>query len=227
MRRKIACAVACLAVATLTPPLAAAAEKGWDGLVKLKSKRLDTVYLMPEADFRTYSKVIIEGPQISFRKNWQRVYQGAGRGGPTDEDIRSAIDQASQRFQGMLQDAYKSAGFQIADKPGPDVLRVSTAIVNASVTPPDRGQPGGGHVFGTPAGEGQLVIEARDSLSGALLGRALDHRIIGNEQFYLRDAMLNRAEFDRMFARWAQISAVGMNELKEMSPIDLNGRGKK
>src|SRR3954447_9484066 len=51
----------------------------WDGLVQVKSKRLDLVYLQPGADFRGYSKVLIEPTEVAFSKNWQRDYNRSSR----------------------------------------------------------------------------------------------------------------------------------------------------
>ena len=41
-----------------------------DGLVRVKSKRLDVVYLQPGADFRSYTKVMLDPTEVAFAKNW-------------------------------------------------------------------------------------------------------------------------------------------------------------
>jgi hypothetical protein len=51
-------AAACLLVTAAG--VAAAPPTEWDGLVQVPSKRLDHVYLQPGADFRGYTKVMLD-----------------------------------------------------------------------------------------------------------------------------------------------------------------------
>ena len=46
----------------------------WDGLVEVKGKRLDAVFLLPGADFRAYKKVMMDPVEVAFVKNWARDY---------------------------------------------------------------------------------------------------------------------------------------------------------
>src|SRR6476659_2169258 len=72
-----------VALATLMlaagPVGAAKPPATWDGLVQVKSKRLDLVYLQPGADFRGYTKVLIEPTEVAFAKDWQRQYNSSTR----------------------------------------------------------------------------------------------------------------------------------------------------
>lgn len=63
---------AAIASAILLAGVAAAAKppSTWDGLVLVGSKRLDLVYLQPGADFRGYSKVMLDPTEVAFHKNW-------------------------------------------------------------------------------------------------------------------------------------------------------------
>jgi hypothetical protein len=40
----------------------------WDGLVEVKPKRMDAAYLLPGADFRSYTKVMIDPSEVAFRE---------------------------------------------------------------------------------------------------------------------------------------------------------------
>src|SRR5690349_14214047 len=60
-----------------TPAAAAKAPSSWDGLSKVKSKKMDAVYLQPGADFRPYSKVMLDPTEIAFEKNWRRDYNNS------------------------------------------------------------------------------------------------------------------------------------------------------
>jgi hypothetical protein len=209
--------------------LGAKSPATWDGLVQVQAKKLDAVFLTPDADFRIYSKIMLDKPEIAFHKNWKRDYNRSSRAMPriTDEEVRRAIDEASDRFDASLRKAFAKAGYQLVDQPGPDVMRVATGVLDVLVTAPERMTAGRSRTYANTAGEGTLVVEARDSLTGALLGRALDRRIAGDDSAYLSNAVSNRADFDLLFEKWSRISAEGLGKLKAASPIDTSGNLRK
>ena len=102
---------------------------------------------------------------------------------------------------------------------GPDVLRVKTGVLNIRVSAPDRQTPGRSMTFSEQAGSAALVVEARDSMSGALLGRAIDQKIVGDTQSLWRTSASNRADFREAVQQWAAATVRGMEELKSRSPI--------
>jgi hypothetical protein len=226
MRNFLIAGLAGVLIVASSPTFAAKPPDTWDGLLRVQAKKLDAVYLMPDADFRIYTKVIIDLPQIAFRKNWQRDYNSTNRGTSGrvgDEDVRRAIDGASERFREVLTKTYTDAGYQVVSQPGADVLRLSTAIINVDVVAPDMMTAGRSRTYSEEAGEATLAVEARDSLSGALLGRALDRRIAGDNSSFRRNSVTNRSDFDRLFSIWAKLSAEGLAKLKALSPVDADG----
>jgi hypothetical protein len=225
MLGKLAIALAGCAIATA--PVPATAQKApveWDGLVKIKSKKVDLVYLLPQADFRGYTKVLLDPSQVSFEKDWRRNHRGMdSTSNVSDSDARRILEEAQTGFDEILKKAYEKAGYAVVSAPGPDVLRVTTGIVNLDVEAPDTMEPGITRTYTRDAGEGTLVVEAHDSISGALLGRAVDGRAIGDNGLYLRNRATNAGEFERVFRDWADAAAKGLTELKAMSPIDTSG----
>ncbi|MGH6743731.1 uncharacterized protein DUF3313 [Novosphingobium sp. PhB57] len=222
-------AVLPLLLACAVPALAAKAPDTWDGLMHVKSSKIETVYLQPDADFRGYTKVMIDPAEIAFRKNWQREHGFAeDRGRPvSNEQARDILEQAKTGFHKLFVEAYQKAGYQVVDQPGSDVLRLSTAVVNLDVVAPDPMTAGRSWTFSRDAGGGTLVIEARDSRTGALLGRAVDSRSMEDSRAYLRNTVTNTADFEDLFAHWAKLSAAGLTELKSLSPINAEGMSKK
>ena len=82
--------------------------------------------------------------------------------------------------------------------------------------------PGGRVLQGRAGGvdaAGSLVVEVRDSSSNALLGRAVDNRVVGYGAPFRRDSVTNRADFERVFGGWAKSSVEGLAELKARSPL--------
>ena len=73
--------------------------------------------------------------------------------------------------------------------------------------------------FAPEAGEATLFVEARDSMTGSLLGRAVDRELAGDNGAALRTQVSNRSDFRYLAEEWAQRTVRGMSELKALSPI--------
>jgi hypothetical protein len=196
----------------------------WDGLVAVQSKRLDAVYLMPAPDFRTYTKVMFDPVEVALKKNWLRDYNrtaGDLSGQISNADVQKAFETIRTQFGDIFAKAYSDAGYQVVTTPGPDVLRVRAGVMNLSVTAPDT-RPGSSRTFSRDAGEATLILEARDSETGAVMGRAVDRRFAGDDiSRLMRNSVTNRSDFSRLFAVWAKASVDGLAELKALSPINV------
>lgn len=121
------------------PLSAASPPENWDGLTHVKSKKVQAVYLLPGADFRGYSKVMIDPPEIAFRKDWQREHDRTRdpENAISNAQVRDILEQAKTGFQKVFVEAYQKAGYEVVTTAGPDVLRISTAVVNLDVQAPD------------------------------------------------------------------------------------------
>lgn len=195
----------------------------WDGLVQTKSKKFDLVYLQPGADFRGYTKVMIDPTEVAFQKNWQRDYNRTNRslsGRVSDSEVQDALAKGVKAATGIFTDAWVKGGYSVVDAPGPDVLRVKTGVLNIWVTAPDTQTAGISHTFSEEAGQATLVVEARDSMTGALLGRAIDQKIVGDTMVAWRTSSSNRSDFRYQVEQWASASVRGLSELKALSPIN-------
>jgi hypothetical protein len=230
-RRQLAVlALAGAAAAGSGPALAAKPARTWDNLVLVKSKKLDLVYLIPGADLRGYKQVMVDPTEVAFRKNWQRDYNNAamGLGGRvSDQTMRETIERGADVATGIFAEQFAAAGYPAATAPGPDVLRVRTGVINISVNAPDVRTSARSRSFAGEAGDATMVVEVRDSQTGALLGRAVDRRLAGDTGALIRNSMTNRSDFRRLVKTWAERSAEGLNELKALSPIDEAGLTKK
>lgn len=227
MRHCLFIAVTLSLIGASVPLGAAKPPDTWDGLHRVKAKRLDAVYLLPNADFRAYTKVILDPAEVAFKKDWQRDQNmSATTLGQriSDQDARKILTKAQAGFDKLFAKAYQDAGYQIVTEPGPDVLRVESAIVNLDVEAPDTMAPGRTRTYSREAGEATLVLQVKDSLSGSILGRAVDGRSTGDGPIYVRNSVTNAAEFERVFSQWAKISAEGLGELKALSPINADGQ---
>ena len=216
-------AVAILATAVGSPSVAADEISTWDGLQKVKSKRLDTAYLLPGADFRVYTKVMIDPLEVAFQKNWERDLNRASRSARprvSAEDAERIRKEMGESFHEVLVKDFRQAGYEIVTIPGPDVLRLQPGLTDVRINAPDTMQPGRTYSFTVEAGEATLVLEARDSETNQLLGRAVDRRSTGNTgTLTWTTGATNYAEFMNMFKQWSKILTNGFGALKDASPI--------
>jgi hypothetical protein len=204
------------------PALAAKPEPEWDGLVKVKAKRFDKVYLRPGADFRVYTKVILDPTEIAFEKNWRRDYNNNQRSismEVSEKDVQRIADEGRKEAAEILHKAYTAGGYPVVTEPASDVLRVRTSLVDIIVRAPDVPSAMNVRTYSRDAGEATLVVEARDSLTGSLLGRLVDDRIIDDFTMEWRNRVTNRMDFSRQVETWAKNSVKGLNQLKTLSPI--------
>jgi hypothetical protein len=227
MARKFIMGLSAAALFCVSAPAFAQHKKApdnWDGMVKVKAKKVDLAYLRPGADFRGYTKVMIDPTQVAFRKNWQRDTSDMTTGiRVSDEDARRILDEAQKGFNEIFVKAYQKAGYQVVTTPAADVLRLTTAVLDIDVEAPDTDSPGITRSYTHEAGGAVLVVEARDSLSGQLLGRAVDGQETSDFGPYIRNRATNAGAFEQLFSEWAETSAKGLAELKTLSPVDTSG----
>jgi hypothetical protein len=206
--------------------VAAAAQEStngdnWEGLISVTPKRIDALALMPGADFRPYRKLMLESATIAFRKDWMtRNNRSPLAERVTQQEAEEIAAAMRENFTEVFTEVFRKAGYEIVAAPGADVLQVRAGIVDLYLAAPDSRQSGRGRTFTLEAGEATLFLEARDSTSGALLGRGLDRRTTRNTgRLMIANRATNRAEFRLLFQQWADIVVAGLANLREISPV--------
>lgn len=202
-----------------TAEASAKAPTNWDGLAKVPAKNVDYLYLRPGADFRQYNAIMLEPTQVAFKKNWQRDMNRSrsGLSKVSDSQLRKAIDESQEKVRQTFEKRFRETGFQMVSTPSENALKVAVGIANVDVSAPEI-RSGRSKTFSEQAGYGTLVIEVRDSVSGELLGRAVDHGTAGDHFVMMRDSVNNWADFEQLFDDWARISAKGFRKLVASSP---------
>jgi Protein of unknown function (DUF3313) len=188
-----------------------------EGLVKVPSKRLAAVYLLPGEDFRAYTKIMIDPVQVSFRKGWLKdmnLSRSMSRK-ISEDDARKIADEMRSGFQDIFTAAFKAKGYEVVTAPGSDVLRLSPEVVNVYLNAPDPMGGAGVRTYTVEAGEATLGLMARDSTTGALLGVAMDRSTTGGAgSAGLTTSASNRGQFENLFKYWARICVNGLEQLK-------------
>jgi hypothetical protein len=224
-RRQLALLIAAGTVFAAAETRADEPPTNWDGLVRVPSKQLKFVYLAPGVDFRPYTKVMIDPTEVAFDKQWMDDYNRNATFGNqiSASQISQTVADGVKHASGDFEKAFSAAGYPVVTDAGPDVLRVRTAILNIQVAAPDPiTAQGRTFSMSEAAGAATFVIEARDSQSGALLGRAVDGRLAGDNGMIRRDSATNWMDFEDLIKKWAKISVTGLNELKTLSPVSVS-----
>jgi hypothetical protein len=218
--------LAALALAA-APVSATDLPTNWDGLVEVKAHKLAAVYLRPNANFSAYSQVMLDPSQVAFQKDWAQNYNATTMtlaNDVTSQDVQQDIALAQSGLNKIFAATFSKEGYQIVTAPGPNVARITVAILDLSITAPDPGTDFGMN-YAVDAGEATLVVEVRDSVTNQLLGRGLDRRAAGTDEGdgFPRNAVTNRDDFMQLFQTWANIAAKGLSELRASSPINTAG----
>ena len=152
----------------VSAPLADAQKKAppteWDGLQKVDARKFDLAYLLPGADFRQYTRVMIDPTEAAFRKNWQKDHNNSTLSLDmkiSDKEAREMLDAVQTSFHRILTAAYQAAGYQVVTEPAPDVLRVRTAVFNIDVDAPDQMTAACTRTYSSEAGRASMMIELR------------------------------------------------------------------
>jgi hypothetical protein len=225
MRARLRLAAVLPALALVTTGLALAKDipDNWDGLVRIKPKRVDAAYVAPGTDFRAYSKVMLDPTYVAFKKDWMRNINDSSVGvsrDVTEEDARKILEKAKSGFTEVFTKEFQKAGIAVVTAPGADVLRLTPGVIDLYINAPDTMSAGRSRTYTMDAGEATLVLEARDSTSNALLGRVLDRRETqSGGAMMVTSSVTNIADFERLFSQWAKIAIKGFGELKAQSPV--------
>lgn len=198
----------------------------WDGLVRVKSTQLEAVYLLPGADFRPYDAVLAESSRASFSKRWLTDVNEpmrASGGGISEEDATEILLAMQSNFDEIFAETLRKAGFSVVQGPTPGALQVSTAVIDLYVNAPEGKSVAIERIFVVQAGRATLVMEVRDSMTGALMARVVDRRATRTAAKQASSAS-DLADFRRLFQDWARSSTAWLDKLKTRSPLPTDLR---
>jgi hypothetical protein len=213
--------IACVAGCTQTPSIETGpdAEYTYDGLVRIKNSRLKDAWVDPDVDLTQYNKIMVGDAVFEFRSAKKSTSASMIRRANeseywmSDTTKQKLIDTVTEVFRDELQ---KSQKFTLADQAGPDVLVLVGGLHDiVSLVPPE--QVGRSEIYLRSVGEATLVIEARDSLSGETIYRAVDRRAAerAGGDLVNSNAVTNMAEVRRLARRWATRLREGLDSIHE------------
>jgi len=189
-----------------------------DGLHLLKDTKVAVAYAKPDASLERYTKVKLSDCFVQFKQNWQHNYnmQQIGLSGTvTDKDADAIKKRLAEEFRTIFSDVLTSAGFEIVDEAGPDVLLLRPALLNVDVTAPDIRPAGRSRTYIRSAGEMTLYMELYDSATDTLLARVADPQADPERMSKVATRTTNQAVAARILRSWAELLAKHLAEVKE------------
>jgi len=193
-----------------------------DGLELVKDTKLRVVYMAPGASLSQYKRVALLDCYVAFKKNWQRDHNSdviGLEGRISDKDMEKIKNKVAAEFNKVFtKELETKGGYQIVDTTGEDVLIVRPAIINLDVNAPDTMSAGMTRTFTASAGQMTLYIELYDSVTNAIIARAIDPQADrGFGTFQISNSVTNTADADRIIRKWADILRSHLGDLTKDS----------
>lgn len=192
------------------------AEVSFDGLHRIDNARFASAWADPTIDFSRYSKVIPGGAEFEFRaveksSGTTRARSTGNEFWISDENRERLKEETSAIF---AEELANSTRFEVTDTKGDDVLITRGAMLDiVSNVPPE--QMGRGDIFLSSVGEITIVVEIVDSMSNAVIFRAVERRAASRTggTGIRANSVTTWAEVRRLARRWANTLREGLDSL--------------
>jgi hypothetical protein len=190
----------------------------FDGLAPIKNSNFRDAWADPEVDLKKYNKIMLGDAEFEFRavKKTSKVSSMRSSNDNEfwidDKNRAKLVETVTAVFSEELANA---KGFTITEERGPDTLVLVGALHDiVSRVPPQ--MVGAGEIYLSSIGEATLIIEARDSMSGETIFRAVDRRAIERMGDMVQaNSVTTWAEVRRWARRWASRLRMGLESIHE------------
>lgn len=179
-------------------------EKSFDHLTKIKSEKVDELYLKQGETFAEYDSMLLAVADVAFRKNAYRS-QFATRG-----QMKRGIEKATADLQILFDDTFREVinekgDFKLVDERDDSTLLVVPKLINVYLATLDESSSTARmNTYSESAGEMTLVLELYDSVTGEILARIVDHKEATEWGRLVRQTSIDtRNQSRRMVKGWA------------------------
>jgi hypothetical protein len=178
-----------------------------EGLHRVDWEAFGSTYVMPGADLQRYDKVLVQEVTVSYETPPRPARGTRGNIDPNYALSDSAMEALKRHYHDEFARVLgKSRHLSVTDSPGPDVLLISGYIVDLKITaPPVAEQAWDERVYTASSGRMTLVLDVRDSESGAPLVRVGQTRAIEmrSGRVYESGSVGTSAAIREVFRSWA------------------------
>ncbi|MDJ0655715.1 MAG: DUF3313 family protein [Xanthomonadales bacterium] len=198
-----------LSIALLLSAGSAMADVSFDGLELQKRTKADAVWLHPELSLEGYDKIMYENLGVAtkpVRRNSRTDFELTVK---QREKVSEILDEAFNKELG------RSERFELASTPGPDTLAVRVSLLDVVSHVPEE-SVGRTTTYISSVGEATLVLELRDSVSNAILARAVDTQSADSMGQLIRSSRpINIAETRQTASQWARLLRKRLDEFRK------------
>jgi hypothetical protein len=185
-----------------------------DGLVKVQSPNVDSLYVAPGMSLAPYRRVMLDNVDVAFKADWQTRHPEV----PPD-DVAMIRHGAASIFRAEFSRELEKGGYSIASQPAPDVLRVAASIVDLDFAAANAAGGADKPAYLVTPANMSLLAELRDSQSGAMLARVADQkRGRGSGNLQVADQMAYTDEARAAFTSWAGLLRQALDEARKPPP---------
>ncbi|MGI9327735.1 MAG: DUF3313 family protein [Pseudomonadales bacterium] len=221
-RTRTVLGVLSVAVALAAPAVGFAASKApaaetHDGLTLVSDRSVWAAYVDPQADFSAYTKVMILDCYVAFIKDWERHKKTASHLRVSHSDMEKIKAEVAGLFSKVFAEKLEAdGGYEITHAAGEDVLLVRPAIIDLDISAPDTQSPGRSRTYTASSGAATLYIELYDSVTGAVLARAIDRKAARTDGHFLSytNRVTNKADARRALSKWANLLRARLDEFR-------------
>jgi hypothetical protein len=195
------------------------ADRTPDGLAKVQSTRVDSLYVAPGTSLARYQRLLLDNVDVAFKPDWQARHPDVSA-----EEVAMIRHGAASVFREEFANELAKGGYSIATAPAPDVLRVSASVVDLDIVSGGGADPAAAHYM-VSAVDMSLVSELRDSQSGAMLARVAD-KTRGRKQGNLKlsGQAAQTAEARAAFTMWAGYLREALDDARKAPPVESKGK---
>ncbi len=184
------------------------AEVTVDGLHRARGTRYANLWVKPDANFASYDQVMIDEIEVAYRRKPKGTRYS--RTGSNFALTEKQTQRFKDEFRGIFaEELGNNEVYRVVEEGGPQVLRISAAIIDLIVKVPTDNRASSDRVFTSSTAQMTLLMELRDSLSGEILARVADRREArqpgsgGASNLYYSTAVSDVAAIRRVFRDWA------------------------
>jgi hypothetical protein len=169
-----------------------------DGLVRVETAMLDELYVAPNVPLANYQRVMLDPIEIDFKDGWRSQHPDMD-----DREFEVFRTRLADMLHEMLVKELAAGGYQLAEAPDKDVLRLSAVISDVQFAAPEAGADKTTSAYI----DGKMTLNVRgfDAPSGALVARAKDYEEDPEVRILQRaDRVSAMHNAQMMFEKWAQ-----------------------
>ena len=202
------------------------AELSFDGLYPVEGGRMDAAWARADFSVEPYSKIMLQSIGVQYRPDGEtrrHTMRSSSQGGHFEITAEQKERFRAQMREAFLEELAKGEHFEIVDEAAPDVLLIRVGLLDvASFVPPE--PIGMSDIYLSRVGEATIVLELVDSVSDAVLVRALDRRAAEDAAgmgFTESNRATNQAEVRRLARYWGRTLSESLDRF--MAPGDAAG----